>query len=145
MCNPVGGVACTVASASAQLNFGSNPIISAVTSSSSLLEGSTPTVAPYDMISIFGANFCPNCTTTQVLTNSPDPVTLTYPTSLQYYNATTGVASGNYLTVSFQPHTGTGMGACERSAAVCHGHTDQFAGAAALLPPISAAEALTSS
>ena len=58
-------------------------------------------VAPYDMISVFGTNFCPNCTSTQVLTGSPDPVSSTYPTQLQF-NSTT-----NNLSVTFQAHSGS--------------------------------------
>lgn len=116
VCNPVGGVACTIASASASLIFGTHPIVQAVTSSSSLLESSgTVTVAPYDMISIFGANFCPNCQTNQVLTGAPDPVTLTYPTTLPFTptsaqtSATPPVVPG-VLAVTFQPHTGSAWG-----------------------------------
>ncbi len=98
VCNPVGGT-CTTATGQATLVIGTNPIIQAVTSSSSLIQGSTVSVAPYDMISIFGANFCPNCTSTQVLTGSPDPVTLTYPTSLAF-------DSTHSLSVTFQTHSG---------------------------------------
>jgi uncharacterized protein (TIGR03437 family) len=99
VCNPVGG-SCTNATSQQTLTFGTNPIILAVTSSSALLENPAVTVAPYDMISLFGANFCPNCTTTQVLTGSPDPTTLTYPTSLAF-------DSTHSLFVTFQPHTGS--------------------------------------
>jgi uncharacterized protein (TIGR03437 family) len=98
VCNPIGGV-CTAATGQATLVFGTNPIIQAVTSSSSLLQGSTVSVAPYDMISIFGSNFCPNCTSTQVLTSSPNTTTLTYPTSLAF-------DSTHSLSVTFQTHSG---------------------------------------
>jgi hypothetical protein len=88
VCNPVAGVACQIATASQTLYFGSSPIVQAVVSSSSLLQtGSTPTVAPYDMISIFGSNFCPNCATSgsnSILTGAPDPLTMTYPASLAF-------------------------------------------------------------
>jgi uncharacterized protein (TIGR03437 family) len=53
------------------------------------------------MISIFGTNFCPNCLSTQVLTGSPDPASLAYPTQLQF-NSTT-----SYLSVTFSAVNGT--------------------------------------
>jgi hypothetical protein len=113
VCNPVAGVACQVATASQTLFFGSSPIVQAVVSSSSLLQtGSTPTVAPYDMISIFGSNFCPNCAssgTGSLLIASPDALTLTYPTSLPFTpttaqtQATPAIPAGA-VTVTFQPN-----------------------------------------
>lgn len=113
VCNPVAGVACQVATASQTLFFGSSPIVQAVVSSSSLLQtGSTPTVAPYDMLSIFGSNFCPNCAssgTGSLLIASPDALTLTYPTSLTFTpttaqtQATPPIPAGA-LTVTFQPN-----------------------------------------
>ena len=115
VCNPVGGVPCQVATASQTLYFGGSPIVQAVTSSSSLLQaGGTPTVAPYDMISIFGANFCPYCATSgsnSVLTGAPDPLTMTYPASLTFTPTTAQtllsppVVAG-VLTVTFQQHSG---------------------------------------
>ncbi len=100
VCNPLAGT-CNIATSVAALAIGNNPIIQAVTSSSALLQNSSVSVAPYDMISIFGTNFCPNCTSTQVLTGSPDPVSLTYPTQLQFNSTTSN------LSVTFQPHTGS--------------------------------------
>ncbi len=88
VCNPVNGT-CSIPTGQATLSIGSNPIIQAVTSASSLIQvtpPTVPTIAPYDMISIFGANFCSSggtgCSSSQVLTGSPDPVLLSYPTSL---------------------------------------------------------------
>ena len=111
VCNPVAGVACQIATASQTLYFGSSPIVQAVVSSSSLLQtGSIPTVAPYDMISIFGSNFCANCASSgsgSILTGSPDPLTLTYPTSLTFTptlaqtQAVPPITTGA-LTVTFQ-------------------------------------------
>jgi uncharacterized protein (TIGR03437 family) len=44
------------------------------------------TVAPFDMISVFGSNFCTSggsgCSSSQVVYGTPDPVYLTYPTTL---------------------------------------------------------------
>ncbi len=115
VCNPVAGVACQVATASQTLYFGSSPIVQAVVSSSSLLQtGVIPTVAPYDMVSIFGSNFCPNCASSgngSILTGSPDALTLTYPTSLAFTptlaqtQAAPPIPAGA-LTVTFQKNTG---------------------------------------
>lgn len=65
-CNP-NGATCTPNSA-VQLSIGSGPTITSITSSSSFSPGSasgfaktqagSPAVAPYDMISVFGSNFC---------------------------------------------------------------------------------------
>ncbi len=98
VCNPVAG-SCTTATSQATLTIGTNPIIQAVTSSSSLLQNQSVSIAPYDMISIFGANFCPNCTSTQVLTGTPDPVTLTYQTALPFDGS-------HSLSIRFQNHSG---------------------------------------
>ena len=61
VCNP-NGSNCTPSYA-LQLTIGSGPVISAVTSASSFgafssSQNGSPAVAPYDMISIFGSNFC---------------------------------------------------------------------------------------
>jgi uncharacterized protein (TIGR03437 family) len=64
-----------------------------------------PTIAPYDMLSIFGANFCSSgntgCSSTQVLYGAPDPVTLSYPLSL---SPDSSGASQRLLSVTFQTH-----------------------------------------
>src|SRR6185437_8085208 len=106
--------ACQVATASQTLYFGSSPIVQAVVSSSSLLQtGSTPTIAPYDMVSIFGSNFCPNCATSgagSLIIGSPDALTFTYPTSLAFTPTTAQAQAvppipAGALTVSFQADT----------------------------------------
>jgi len=62
------------------------PIISAITSASSFIEtaaGTPPTVAAYDIVSIFGTNLCPLCTgTNSVLVAAPDAVFSRFPTFL---------------------------------------------------------------
>ncbi|HVW84092.1 MAG TPA: hypothetical protein VHB50_05410 [Bryobacteraceae bacterium] len=107
VCNPVGGT-CSIPTGTATLSIGSNPIIQAITSSSALLQVSPPalpTIAPYDMLSIFGANFCSSgntgCSSTQVLYGAPDPVTLSYPLSLSPDSAGAGQ---RLLSVTFQTH-----------------------------------------
>lgn len=88
ICNPVNGV-CTTPSGTATLTIGSNPIVQAVTSASAYVQVNPPalqTIAPYDMISIFGTNFCSSggsgCSSSQVLYGAADPLTLTYPKSI---------------------------------------------------------------
>jgi uncharacterized protein (TIGR03437 family) len=62
------------------------PIIYGITSASAFVDaaaGTNPKVAPYDIISIFGANFCVLCTgTNSVLVGAPDPVYGRFPTYL---------------------------------------------------------------
>jgi uncharacterized protein (TIGR03437 family) len=99
VCNPVAGAPCTTATGSKTISIGTNPIISAVTSSSALIESNSVSVAPYDMVSLFGQNFCIGCSSTQVVSGAPDPVLMTYPTSL--------TLNGTALSVTFQPHTGS--------------------------------------
>lgn len=82
VCNPGGQPTCTTAQSTATLNVGSVPSISAVTSASSF---SSTAFAKYDIISVFGSNFCNSGGTgcgANVLYGMPDPVTLIYPTVL---------------------------------------------------------------
>ena len=81
VCNPVNGICNTVNPGSTTaFTIGSIPTISAVTSASAFRQPTN--VAPYDIISLFGYNFCPTCTTSQVLTGTLDPRALVYPTTL---------------------------------------------------------------
>jgi uncharacterized protein (TIGR03437 family) len=84
------------------LTIGSNPIIYGVTSSSSFTEvsgGALPSLAPYDMFSVFGASFCSSvdtfpavgavpaysnsgCGTSTILPGNPDPVFNVFPFAL---------------------------------------------------------------
>jgi uncharacterized protein (TIGR03437 family) len=108
VCNPL-GVSCSTPTGTATLTLGANPVIQAVTSASAFLQVSPPalpTVAPYDMISLFGTSFCisggTGCTSSQVLYGTPDPLTLRYPVSLSP-DASGGVP--RLLTVVFQTRT----------------------------------------
>jgi uncharacterized protein (TIGR03437 family) len=79
------------------LNVTSNPIVSSVTDAAALEEaapGTSPNVAPYEVVSIFGSNFCPSCTAPVIgtLTSNRYPTTLT--------------AGGNPLTVTFYKSDG---------------------------------------
>ncbi len=66
--------------ATATITVTAAPIISQITSASSFVETANPSVAPYDIISIFGANFCPACTgTNSILLGAPDAVYSRFP------------------------------------------------------------------
>ena len=88
VCNP-SGATCTTATGSAILSIGNNPIIQGVTSASAYQQVTAPAlqgVAPYDMVSIFGSNFCSSggsgCSSSQVLYGVPNALTLTYPRTI---------------------------------------------------------------
>ena len=105
VCNPVNG-SCTTPTGQAVLTIGSNPIIQAITSSAAFTQVTAPTVqtvAPYDILSIFGTNFCPVCSSSQILYSTPDPISLRYPTSVS--PDAVGPTQRN-LYVTFQPHVG---------------------------------------
>ena len=107
VCNPVGGT-CTIPTGTVTFTIGNNPIIQAVTSASAFIQVAPPalqTVAPYDMASIFGTNFCSSggtgCSSTQVLYGTPSAGLLQYPSSLS--PDPTGATQRN-LTVGFYQH-----------------------------------------
>ncbi len=107
VCNPAVATPCPAASGWAQLTISAGPLIQAVTSSSGFVQvtpPALPTVAPYDMISLFGAGFCPLCSSGQILQGAPAGATLTYasaPTLTPNPNA----ANPSYLTVAFVNHS----------------------------------------
>jgi uncharacterized protein (TIGR03437 family) len=89
--------------ATATLYVTSNPVVYAVTDAAALEEptpGASPNVAPYELISIFGSNFCPTCTGPVVapVASSRYPTTVTAPAS-----------GGNPVTVTFYKGTGTDL------------------------------------
>ncbi len=106
VCNP-GGATCSTPTSTATLTIGINPIVQAVTSASSYAEMAAPallTVAPYDILSIFGTNFCissgTGCTgSSATLYGTMDPVTLRFLATL---SPDGGVRN---LSVAFQTHT----------------------------------------
>ncbi len=112
ICNPSGST-CSAPTGTAQLSIGLAPIISAVTSASSFKQVALPTVqkvSRYDLISIFGTNFCSSggmgCTSSTVLSSSA-PLSANadriYPTTL-YPNFPD--TSGSGVSVSFNAPTG---------------------------------------
>lgn len=104
LCNGI----CTIPTGTANLTIGNGPIIQGITSSSAFIEVAPPaltTVAPYDMVSVFGTNFCSSggtgCSTSQLLLGSPDPLTLRFPTTL---SPDAAGATQRVLSVSFLQH-----------------------------------------
>ncbi len=105
VCNPTGGV-CTTPTGSLSFIIGSNPLIQSVASSSSFVQVTAPTIqtiAPYDLISIFGANFCSSggtgCSSSDVIKGAPDPLTGGYPT---FVSPDAAGATQRKLQVTFQ-------------------------------------------
>ena len=107
-CNAAGAV-CTGATGTAKLTINPSPMIQSVTSASTFIQTSLPslaTVAPFDMISLFGVNLCTSggtgCSSDQVLYGTPDPSTLRFPVSLSPDPSGPGQ---RLLTVAFQTHS----------------------------------------
>jgi hypothetical protein len=103
----------TIPTGTQTLTIGAGPIIYGVTSSSSFNEvsgGNLPTIAPYDMVSIFGSSFCSSvgtgCTSTQILAANPDPVTVRFPFSLSpdVQPAAPALDTRRQLSVTFYVH-----------------------------------------
>ncbi len=111
VCNPQ-GTTCSTPTGTTSLTIGVNPIVRAVTSASSYMQATPPAltpVAPFDILSIFGTNFCVSSATgcigpNAVLYGATDPVTLRYLTSLSPDAA--GGTQRN-VTVTFQTHNGS--------------------------------------
>lgn len=93
VCNPGGGACAVTPGSTAFFTIGSLPSISEITSASAFIPETT--VAPYDIISLFGYNFCPTCTSSQVMLGTPDTY-LVYPQSLS-----DGRPNPKNLTVTF--------------------------------------------
>jgi uncharacterized protein (TIGR03437 family) len=116
ICNP-GGASCNLATGTVTLTIGSGPIIQAVTSASAFQQVSAPalpSIAPYDMLSIFGANFCSSggtgCSNTQLLYGTPDPVSLRFPATLSPDRILSPVpANPRDLSVTFLIHGGAAI------------------------------------
>jgi uncharacterized protein (TIGR03437 family) len=77
-------------------------------------------VAPYDIISLFGSDFCPTCSTTQVMLGTPDS-NMVYPQSLSDGNQTPKL-----LRVTFQQHTGNPIPALPANAPLLFGTDSQI-------------------
>jgi hypothetical protein len=118
VCNPNGAAAgCSVpTNGTVTLSIGASPIIQAVSSASTFAQVTAPaiqTIAPFDMLSIFGNNFCAQyaasgsqgCSSTTVLSGVPSAPTLTYATSVSPDLPLT--STSRLLTVGFWPHGST--------------------------------------
>jgi uncharacterized protein (TIGR03437 family) len=108
VCNGSVAAPCTTASGTVQLTIGSLPVVQAVTSASSYVQvapPAMPAIAPYDMLSLFGINFC-NAGGTgcgdDILYGSLDATTLRFPVSLSPDDAE--ASPRRQLTVTFQTH-----------------------------------------
>jgi large repetitive protein len=109
VCNPGGGN-CSAPTSSVSLTIGVNPILQAVTSASSYMQATAPaltSVSAYDILSIFGTNFCVSggagciAPSPTILYGVTDPVTSRYLASLS--PDATGATQRN-LSVTFQTH-----------------------------------------
>jgi uncharacterized protein (TIGR03437 family) len=104
VCNPMGAASCTpsVAGSVVAVTVTAVPIVTAVTSASTFLQGATA-FAPYDIVSIFGANFCPGCA---LLAN---PILTFTPTAANHYRYPTSLSPDgiNFLTVVFYDNAAT--------------------------------------
>jgi uncharacterized protein (TIGR03437 family) len=109
VCNPGGGN-CSTPASTINLTIGVNPIVQAVTSASSYMQATAPALTPvsaYDILSIFGTDFCVSggtgCLasgTNPILYGITDPVTSRYLTTLSP-DATGTIRN---LSVTFQTH-----------------------------------------
>lgn len=102
VCNPAGGT-CSTPTGSLAMVVGAGPTISSVVSASTQTSASTPNVAPYDILTLWGSNFCTangtGCGATGVLYGNLNPSTMTYTTALS------PDGGQRNLTVSFKAHT----------------------------------------
>ena len=99
VCNP-GGTNCSTPASTFNLTIGVNPIVQAVTSASSFMQAAAPALTPvsaYDLLSIFGSNFCVSngtgCTSPNpaIMYGVTDPAN---PTALRYVTALSPDAAG---------------------------------------------------
>ncbi len=105
VCNPNATTnTCNAATSTQTLTIGSNPIITAVSSASSFVQLTTPNVAPFDLISIFGTNFCPLCGSNGTVAAVPNSLTKVYATTLS------GDNGAHTLQVQFNKSDGTLLG-----------------------------------
>lgn len=102
VCNPAGG-SCTNPTGTFSIMVGAGPTISSIVSASTQTSASTPNIAPYDILTIWGSNFCTangtGCGANGVLYGQLNPATQTYPTSLS------PDGGQRNLTVSFKAHS----------------------------------------
>jgi uncharacterized protein (TIGR03437 family) len=108
VCNPGGGN-CSTPVSTVSLSIGVNPIVQAVTSASSYMQATAPALTPvsaYDILSVFGTNFCVSGGTgclapNPILYGITDPVTSRYLASL---SPDAAGSTQRTLSVTFQTH-----------------------------------------
>lgn len=85
VCNPAGG-SCATPTGTFAIPVGAGPTITKIISASTLTSAATPNVAPYDILTLWGSNFCTSngtgCGANGILFGQLNPSTLTYSTSL---------------------------------------------------------------
>jgi uncharacterized protein (TIGR03437 family) len=107
--NPDGGSPAAPTSGPGVMNLAvvATPIIDSVTSAATFIQaGASATFAPYDIITIFGSYFCPDCgqsSNPSLLIGDPDPTYFRYPTAL---SPDPGGGTPHYLQVAFNKHAG---------------------------------------
>jgi uncharacterized protein (TIGR03437 family) len=122
VCNPTSGTCSTVYPAStAQFTIGSTPTVTELTSASAfVVQPSGPIVAPYDLISLFGYDFCPACSTSYVMLGGPN-ANMIYPFSLP-----DGQADNKSLTVTFQKNPSNNAALASTAAPLLFGTNNQI-------------------
>jgi uncharacterized protein (TIGR03437 family) len=111
VCNPGGGN-CSTPASQINLTIGVNPIVQAVTSASSYIQATAPALTPvsaYDILSVFGTNFCVSGGTGCI---APNPILYgtTDPVASRYLATLSPDAAGStqrVLSVTFQTHAGS--------------------------------------
>jgi uncharacterized protein (TIGR03437 family) len=108
VCNPGGGN-CSTPASQISLSIGVNPIVQAVTSASSYIQATAPALTPvsaYDILSVFGTNFCVSggsgcLASNAILYGTTDPVTSRY---LALLSPDAAGGTQRNLSVTFQTH-----------------------------------------
>jgi uncharacterized protein (TIGR03437 family) len=102
VCNPAGG-SCSTPTGTLAMVVGAGPTISNIVSAATLTSANPPSVAPYDILTIWGSNFCTSngtgCGANGILYGVLNPSTMTYATALS------PDGGQRNLTVSFKLHT----------------------------------------
>jgi uncharacterized protein (TIGR03437 family) len=112
VCNPNGTTCSTPGTGGTlTLQIGGGPIIQAVTSASSFIQAAAPALtplAPFDIISLFGQDFCISGGTGCTISNPTNPILYGQTTTtgpLQYLTSLSPDGGTRALTVAFQTHT----------------------------------------
>ena len=119
VCNPTNGVCNTVyPNSTAAFTIGSTPTVTELTSASAFAPQTI--VAPYDLISLFGYDFCPTCSTSYVMLGGPN-ANMVYPITLS-----DGQANPKSLTVAFQQNAGNSSPLATTAAPLLFGTNNQI-------------------